>query len=390
MDIRKKIIAIFTTTRAEFGLLSALIGEINNSDKLESILFVGGAHLAVETGKTICEINEAGFKITATFDYLLNSDSELSVSKSLGIAVLELSRIFNEFQFDMVCVLGDRYELMAIVSNAIIFRKPIIHIHGGEKTEGAIDEQIRHMITKAAHIHFASCEEYAQNIIKMGEAQWRVFNTGALTIDNILTIKRKTRSDLFTDLKLDEKKDTVLLTYHPVTLEMNISSLKQITNIFEALNNYGFQVVVTAPNFDNDREQIIEFIMNQVKQNKNYHYFDNLGFMNYLNLIPECKFVIGNSSSGIIEVPYFKIPTINIGDRQKGRIMHESIINTTDYSIDSICSAINKATDHSFNAGLQTMLYKFGNGTAADKMVDILTKLTIDSKLLQKQLIFPD
>jgi UDP-hydrolysing UDP-N-acetyl-D-glucosamine 2-epimerase len=383
-----KRIAVFTTTRAEFGLLAALMRKIKAAPDLQLFLFAGGAHLTAETGKTISEIENSEFQVTATFDYLLNSNTDASLAKSLGIAIYELSSIFSKYELDVVCILGDRYELLSIVSNAILFRKPIVHIHGGERSEGAIDEQVRHMITKSAHIHFAACEEYAHNIVNMGEAHWRVFNTGALTVDNILTIKRKSRNDLFTHLQLDGNKETILLTYHPVTLEISISPLEQISNLFEALDKFDLQIVITAPNVDNERDQIMQFIHDQVIKNKKYHYFDNLGFRNYLNLIPECRFVIGNSSSGIIEVPYFRIPTINIGDRQKGRIMHESIVNT-DYSVNSIITAINKAMDQNFIAGLQTMAYKFGDGTAADKMVDILSRITIDSTLLQKQLIFP-
>lgn len=382
-----KKIAVFTTTRAEFGILSALLKEIGLSKQLQALLFVGGSHLTPETGNTINEINKSEFKITATFDYLLNSDKASKIAESLGIAVVKLSNIFATYKFDLVCVLGDRYELLAIVSNAIIFKKPIIHLHGGEITEGAIDEQIRHMVTKASHIHCAACEEYAQNIINMGEEKWRVHNVGALSVDNIKSIPKLPKYKLFKTLNLDPNKDTILLTYHPVTLEFNISPIQQIKNLFEALNNYQYQIVITAPNVDNDRDQINKYLKDQVNQKKDYHYFESLGFINYLNLIPQCKFVIGNSSSGIIEVPYFKIPTINIGNRQKGRIMHESIINT-DYYTKSIIEAINNTKDQNFLNKLSNQHYKFGDGNASKKIVDILINTDINDKLLKKELDF--
>ena len=230
-----KKIAIFTTTRAEFGILKPLISELNNDELTKVLLFVGGTHLIKEHGNTINEIETNNFKISKTFDYLLNEDSPYSLVKSLGIETFELANIFNDFYFDAVCVLGDRYELLPIVQSAILFRKPIIHLHGGERTEGAIDEQIRHMITKAAHLHFAACDDYSQNIIKLGEESFRVHNTGALAVDNMSLQNRKTKKQLSSELKINTEKRTVLMTNHPVKLEIKISTKVQIENLFTAL-----------------------------------------------------------------------------------------------------------------------------------------------------------
>jgi GDP/UDP-N,N'-diacetylbacillosamine 2-epimerase (hydrolysing) len=382
-----KTVAIFTTTRAEFGLFSALIKAIQKTAEIQVMLFVGGAHLKKETGNTIKEIINQGFKIDATFDYLLDSDNEVSITKSLGIATSQLADIFEKFTFDFVCVLGDRYELLSIVTAAIIYKKPIIHLHGGEKTEGAIDEQIRHMITKASHIHFVICDEYAQNVRRMGESEWRIFNTGALAVDNISQSKLIDKATLFYKLHLNSSKPTVMLTYHPVTLEYDITPVQQIQNLFGALQGRGFQVVVTSPNVDKDYTLILNAIKNYVNENRDYHYFDSLGVMNYLSLVSHCEFVIGNSSSGIIEIPYFKIPTINIGNRQKGRIRHESIIDT-DYSKESIIHGIEQATNDSFRRDIQNMNYKFGSGNVAETMVNIIKGINMDSRLIQKTLDF--
>src|SRR3972149_966419 len=208
----KKRIAIFSTTRAEFGLFSALLREIDKTENIDALLFVGGSHLTKESGRTIKEIQEMSFEITDTFDYLLNIDDNTIIAKSLGYATIEIANFFKKYTFDFVCILGDRYELLAIVSNAILHKKPIIHIHGGEVTEGAIDEQVRHMITKASHIHFAACQEYADNIIKMGEEEWRVHNVGALAVDNFMQIEKINKDNLFKTLKLKDK-ETVLMTY---------------------------------------------------------------------------------------------------------------------------------------------------------------------------------
>ena len=191
-----KNIAVFTTTRAEYGLLKPLIKEIEQDDQFNLLLFAGGAHLAAELGKTINEINIDGFNVTASFDYLLNTDSSNNIIKSMGIESFQLSEIFGRYEIDFVVVLGDRFELIPIVLAAILTKACIVHLHGGEATEGLIDEQIRHMVTKAAHIHFASCEEYRRNIIRMGENKHHVFNVGALSIDKIFVKQKVSKEEL--------------------------------------------------------------------------------------------------------------------------------------------------------------------------------------------------
>ncbi len=382
-----KRIAIFTSTRAEFGILSPFIKEIDKSTMLEKLLFVGGAHLSKAHGFTIDEIKEQNIAVTDTFDYISQETSPFEILRSVAKETNELAKLFGNYEFDAVCVLGDRYELLPIVQAAILYRKVIIHIHGGEKSEGAIDEQIRHMITKAAHIHFAACDEYAQNIRKMGESGWRVFNTGALAVDNMLEIQENPKEQLFKELGLVTEKELALLTYHPVTLEKDLTSKKQIQNIFKALESFNGQVLITAPNMEVNRHEILNEILSQVKNHSNYHFTESLGSLRYLNLIKHCKFVIGNSSSGILEVPFFKIPTVNIGDRQKGRMRHPSVIDTN-YNIESIQKGIKKALDKDFLITLQTMNYKFGEGNTAKKMVEILESISFDEKLLQKKLDF--
>lgn len=382
-----KTIALFTTTRAEFGILSALLSEIQNVNSIEYKLFVGGSHLATENGKTVKEIQKSNYKIEDYFDYQLNLANDVTIAKSIGFSTIELANIFKKGNFDFVCVLGDRVELLSIITNAIIFKKPIIHIHGGERSEGAVDEQVRHMITKASHIHFAACEEYAENIRRMGEEEWRVHNVGALAVDNMLKFPKKEKAQLFRELGLDIKKSTILMTYHPVTLEFNLSPLDQISNLFEALSGNNYQIIVTAPNADENSDIILEYIQEKVTKNENIHYIESLGVNNYLNLIPFCDFVIGNSSSAIIEVPFFKIPVINIGNRQSGRIFHDNIICCTN-QIDSIKRGINQARSLTFRTKIQYLDYKFGNGNTAKKILNILMATEVNTNLLQKKLIF--
>ncbi len=378
-----KKIAFFTTSRAEFGILSSLIREVDREESLDYLLFVGGMHLAPEFGLTINEIKNEGFRISAVFDFLLNGDDAFALAKSTGVAVYEIARIFKEYDFDALCVLGDRFELLAVVTNAILFRKPIIHLHGGETTKGVIDEQVRHMISKAAHLHFVSCEEYAKNVCGLGENPKHVFNTGALAIDTIRNIKRLSKDELFSELNLSPAKPIVLATYHPVTLEMDISPLQQIRNLFTALKPFDFQVVFTAPNMDSGRQAIVDEIRQQVKENDHYLYIESLGMRRYFSLLSHCQLVIGNSSSGLIEVPYFKIPTINIGDRQLGRIHHKSVVDT-DYSVESIKQGIEFALSPDFVQSLQNMSFKFGEGFSAQKMVKTLKSVKIDQDFLRK------
>ena len=379
-------VAIFTSTRSDMSYLRPLIEKMEKAPKIQPMLFVGGTHLIKEFGNTLGEIKKSKIKITGYFDYYYLGNTKYSLAKSLTNAHEKIAKIFKKFHFDIVCVMGDRFEKLAEVNNAILFNKPILHLFGGEKTEGVIDEQVRHMITKASHLHFATCEEYKKNILNMGEQKFRVFNSGSLTIDNIKNIKKISKKKLFKKLKLNYNKQVGILTYHPVTLENKISTLQQIKNIFHILNKYNMQYVVTAPGHEYGRDQIERFFKKISKENKKFFYVKSLGFNNLFSLIPHCKFVIGNSSSGIIEVPYFKIPTINIGDRQKGRIFHKSIINCG-YSSKEINNSLQKALSANFLKKIRKMKYKFGNGKASNKIVKVIKKIRLDEKFLRKKLI---
>ena len=377
-------IAFFTTTRAEFGIFSSFINKVNEDDYFEYFLFVGGTHLNNEYGKTIIEIEQSGLTITDTFDYLQEGDSSSSLAVSSGHCVIEVANLFGKYEFDIICILGDRYELIPIVLNAILFNKPIIHWGGGEVTEGVIDNQIRNMITKAAQIHFVATKEYAKNLINMGEDKNRVFVTGSPVVETFQKFKPLSKQELFKQLGLDFNLPVVLLTYHPVSIEFDISPIQQITNVFESLKRFNFQIVVTSPNLESDRKIIMEYIREQVSGNSNINYFKSLGIKKYHSLIPYCSFLIGNSSSGMFEAPYFKVPTVNIGDRQKGRFKHESIIDT-DYNTESIVEGIDKAMSDSFIKMLIEMDYEFGNGDASSKAISILKATTINQQLIRKK-----
>lgn len=380
-------IAFFTSTRAEFGIFLPLLEGIDRDPDLEYLLFAGGSHLSQEYGYTIKEIEESGMAVSGTFDFLPDSDSSAALTHSAGIATCEMARLFENHSFDLVCILGDRFELLSVASAAILFRKPIVHLSGGESTLGAIDEQVRHMLTKASHIHLTYTDEYAQNIINMGEERWRVFNVGALGVDNFIRQPRMDRTQAFDELGLDHSIPLVLLTYHPESKNDPDTTKEQVKNIFKALDQFKFQVVVTAPNIERDREIIHDIIIRESGKDPHYHYHDSLGELLYNSLLAHCSFVIGNSSSGIVYAPYFKVPSINIGERQEGRIRHQSIIDVSG-SVSEVEAAIHLALSAEFRSGTSKMKYKFGEGDSSLKIIEILKNIGQDDRLLLKKLVF--
>lgn len=379
-----KKIAIFTTTRSDISILTPLIKTIRNTKKINYLLFVGGTHLSKDYGSTKKEILSDNITIHDYFDYLVKGDRKESLSLSLANAHAEINNIFTKYKFDYVCVLGDRFEKMAIVNNAIIYNKPIIHLHGGEITEGVIDNQIRNMISKASHLHFVICEHYKKQLIKIGEKRNKIFNFGSLAIDLIKSVKKLSKVFLFNKININLNTPTVILTYHPVTLEKKISEKIQIKNIFDALKKTNYQIVVTAPGHENGREIINDYIKKISLKNKRIVYVKSLGHNLLFNLLPYCKFMIGNSSSGIIEAPFFKIPTINIGDRQKGRFKHESIINCS-YSKNSILRAIKLAESIKFKKKILKSKFFFGTGSSSEKIIKQILKIKINEQLLRKK-----
>jgi len=379
-------LAIFTTSRAEFGLLSNLLDAVIQAKDMDYLLFVGGSHHLESQGLSISEIKERGFTYIP-FNFLEEQDSKVALTRSMGSELTQLGALFEKFDFDFVVVLGDRIELLPIVQTAIIFSKPIVHLHGGEVTSGALDDQVRHMVTKAAHLHFCAAEAYRKNIVNMGEESWRVHNVGALGVDSIVGNAPIPKAVLFQYYKLDPQRPIALMTYHPVTLEFETPIEDQIDNLFEALDGFPFQLIITAPNIDGGHEMLFEKIQSEVARKKDYVFIQSMGIKRYQSMLNYVDFVIGNSSSGILEAPFYKIPTINIGDRQEGRIRHPSIIDCN-YPVVSIATAIRLATDPLFLEGLENMEYQFGLGEASEKIVRILRSVRIDQKLMRKRLEF--
>lgn len=347
-----KKICIVTGTRAEYGLLKPLIKRINEDSDLELQLIATGMHLSPEFGLTYKEIIEDGFKITEKVEMLLSSDTSVGISKSVGLAMISFSEVFYRLKPDMLVILGDRYEIFAVASVAMVCKIPIAHLHGGETTEGAIDEAIRHSITKMSYLHFTSEEQYRRRVIQLGENPSRVFNFGAISEDSIRNLKLMDKYQLEDNLKMKFDKKVALLTFHPTTLEEN-SSKEQFENILQVLDKFNdLKIIFTKANSDADGRIINEMIDEYVSNNLDRCIsFTSLGQLRYFSCMKYCDVVIGNSSSGIIEAPIFCKPTVNIGDRQKGRIQKKSTINC-EPSEDEIEMCINKALSEEFKGSI--------------------------------------
>ena len=380
----KRKICIVTGTRAEYGLLRWLIDLIQNDDEILLQLVVTGMHLSPEFGLTYKQIEEDGYPIARKVETLLSSDSSVGVSKAVGLGIISFSEVFHELNPDVLIVLGDRFEIFAAVSAAMF--KPIViaHIHGGESTTGAFDESIRHSITKMSHIHFTATEVYRIRIIQLGEHPDRVYNTGSPAMDNISKLKllSKKAFEKAIDFSLSDK--TALITFHPTTLDYGLAEI-QIRELLMALDSFkDLKIIFTYPNADSEGRIIKEIILKYVDENlfKSVA-FASLGQLKYLSALQFVDLIIGNSSSGIIEAPSFKIPTVNIGDRQNGRIKASSIINTPAKK-GEIIKAINLALSESFQTRLKDVKNPYGKTGSSKGIYKILKQIEIKS-LLKKE-----
>ncbi len=382
MSAKKKIVVV-TGTRAEYGLLRPLMQLIQSDNQMELQLLVTGTHLSALHGNTLAEITKDGFTPTRTIDILKFQDSNLGIGQTIGLATAEFSKVFDELQPDLVILLGDRFEAFAVATAATVMHIPIAHLHGGELTFGAIDEAFRHAITKMAHLHFTSADEYAKRVIAMGEQPDRVFNTGAIGIDTINSIKFLTKEELENDLKFKFAKINFLVTFHPETI--GDSSQKDFAELLSALDVISDATIIfTYPNADAGGNALIKMIDAYVASNKNRtSAFASLGQLRYLSILKNVQAVVGNSSSGIIEAPALKIPTVNIGDRQEGRIRANSVLDCAPIK-NEIVAALHKIVDPEFIASCNTNENPYGNGTTATQIMNVIRKTDLKSLLKKK------
>jgi len=323
-----KKICVITGSRAEYGLMSRVMRFIKEDIDLELQIIVTNMHLSKEHGETYKEIESDGFKINRKIPILSMSDTTNAIVKSVGTGIIGFADAYEEIKPDMIMVLGDRYEILAAVSVALFYKIPVLHLYGGEITEGAFDDAIRHAVTKMAHLHFTSTEEYRQRVIQMGENPETVFNVGALGCDNIHQVQLMSRDEIEKSLNIPVDRNTILVTFHPVTMENNTAET-QFNELLSSIDEFrNLRVIFTMPNSDTDGKIIMKLIKEYViKNSQRAIWYTSLGMIRYLSVLQYVGAVIGNSSSGIIEVPSFHIPTLNIGDRQKGRIAAKTVIN---------------------------------------------------------------
>lgn len=377
-----KSITVLTATRSEYGLLSPIIHALQECGELEVRVVVTGAHLSPEFGLTYQEIEKDGIHIDRKIEILMSADTPSAISKSMGMALIGFADYFAERRPDALVVLGDRYETLAVCCAATNERIPIIHLYGGETTEGAVDEVIRHAITKLSFLHLTSTEEYRRRVIQLGEDPQRVFAVGAIGIENAIKMPLLSKEELEAELNFKLSRPYAVITFHPVTLEKN-SAENQCKELMKALERHPeMNYIITKANADADGRIINKLLDDFALTHDNVAVFESLGAVKYLSALKYADMVIGNSSSGLVEVPSFKLPTINIGDRQKGRLKAESVIDCVPSEI-SISQAIDRASSEAFKEKCRTVKNPYGDGNTSKRVVTEITKMmeqTIDLK----------
>lgn len=364
-------ICVVTGTRAEYGLLKPLLSKIKADNELQLQLVVTGMHLSPEFGLTYREIEEDGFIIDEKVEMLLSSDTSMGVAKAMGLATISFADSFNRLKPDIVVILGDRFEMLAVAQTALVMQIPIAHISGGEITKGAIDDSIRHALTKLSNLHFVANEEYRERVIQLGENPKYVWDVGDLGAENIKNIPVLNKNELEKYYGF-EMNNIFLVTFHPPTLEID-NIKKYIDNLFMALDKFNdYKIIFTKSNADNLGRYINERIESYESIRENVSVYSSLGAVKYLSTLKYSRVVIGNSSSGIVEAPLFGIPTVNIGKRQEGRAQSNTIINT-DYSSSGITNAIKKALDSKFDY----IDLKYEDNNTSNRIIKILNEVSL-------------
>ena len=377
-------VCFITGTRAEYGLLKPLIDEFMKDDFFEVQIIATGMHLSPEFGLTYKEIEKDGLKIDEKIEILLSSDTPVGISKAMGLGMISFSEAYERLKPDLLIGLGDRFELFSSVAAAMVSRIPVAHIHGGESTEGALDEPMRHSITKMSHIHFTSTKEYRKRVIQMGEKPNKVFNVGAIGLENLNRLELLDKKILEKELNFKFGKKNMIITYHPATLE-KLTAKEQFNELLYALDEFKeINIIFTKANADTEG-RIINFLIDKyVENNKNRtKAFISLGQLKYLSTLKFVDAMVGNSSSGIIEMPSFKKATVNIGDRQKGRIKAESIIDCYPQKKD-IVNAIDKGFSEEFKEKLKIVKNPYYKKGTAVRIKSILKKIDL-TNILKKE-----
>ncbi|OCA87870.1 UDP-N-acetyl-D-glucosamine 2-epimerase, UDP-hydrolysing [Bacillus sp. FJAT-27225] len=379
--MNKRKICVVTGTRAEYGLLYWLMKYIDEAPEFTLQIIATGMHLSPEFGLTYKQIEKDSFTIDEKVEMLLSSDTPVGIAKSIGLATIGFADALERLKPDLLVILGDRYEMLAVAQAALVARIPIAHIAGGDVTEGAFDEAIRHSITKMSHIHFVTNEQSRQRVRQLGENGDFIFNVGSPGIDQIKKIDLLSRGEVGKRINFTFRQKNLLITFHPVTLEQK-PAVDQFKELLDALDSLGPDVglIFTNPNSDNESRQLIKLLDEFVRERENAASYTSLGQLLYLNTINQVDAVVGNSSSGVYEVPSFKKPTVNIGSRQRGRLYASSVINC-ETNAESIKAALKTA----FSMDCEDTVNPYGDGTSSIQIVEHLKSISDYKKLLMKK-----
>lgn len=373
----KRKVCVVTGGRSDYGLLKWLMKAIQNDKELELQVIATGMHLSPKFGSTLSEIEQDGFEVNEKIECLGVNDSVLETTNAIAKTMTGCSQAYSRLRPDLVLVLGDRFEVFAAVSAALVANIPVAHLHGGEVTSGAIDESFRHAITKMSALHFVSNKDYQRRVLQMGENPKNVFIVGGLGVDAILKVQPISKEQLSKELGISFQSKSLMVTFHPETTTDN-SSMAKIAEVLKALAKLtDTTLIFTAPNADFGNSMITDLIIRFVKDNKDSYFFESLGQNYYFSMLTHVDGVLGNSSSGLTEVPSFKKGTINIGDRQKGRIQAASVINSPANEI-SVSAAIDQLFSKEFQQALANTANPYGDGGASQRILQILKKAPLD------------
>ena len=376
-------IAVVTVARSDYGILYPILKALRVDDAMDLQLIVAAAHLDPKFGNTVEEIERDGFAIASRVPIKMAGDSRLDVALAIGAGIEGFAAELQQIKPDLLLLLGDRYETFAAAIAALPLRIPIAHLHGGELTYGAIDDAMRHAITKLSHIHFAASDRYAQRIRQMGEEPWRIHNTGSPAIDSIMMVETIEKAKLDAEFGLDLSR-TLLITYHPVTLDGHSS--EQVSNLLAAVEASDCSLLFTYPNADSDNDRVIELVKEFVRTHDNARLLQNLGHRRYHNVQKYAAAMVGNSSSGIIEAASFRLPVVNVGSRQAGRIRASNVIDVGG-SREEIARGIQKALSPEFREKLRNLRNPYGDGGAAAKILAVLKNVKLGPDLLMKKFV---
>ena len=379
MNTKRKI-CVVTGTRAEYGLLQPIMQAIKEDQVLELQLVVTGMHLSPEFGLTYKTIEDDDFEISEKIEILLSSDTSIGVAKAIGLATISFSETLDRLKPDFIMVLGDRFELLAVAQVALVSRIPIVHLGGGDVTEGAFDEAIRHSITKMSQLHFVTNKESEKRVHQLGEDPENIHLVGNPGLDHLNSLKLMEKNELEKSLRYSFKSKNILVTFHSVTLD-NAPAVNSFSALLEALDSLGedIGIIFTRPNADTEGRQLIKMLDEYVEDRSNCIAYTSLGQLRYLSTVALVDVVVGNSSSGIVEVPSLKTPTVNIGDRQKGRLRADSIIDC-----EPITENIKESIQQAFKLDCSTVVNPYGDGNTTERVLKVLREINHPERLIKK------